>query len=426
MAVDHSAITDNSASKRIESIDVFRALTMMVMVFVNDLDTAGNSLIQNVPPRLGHGEGSSGLALADTVFPAFLFITGMAIPLAIERRREKGIPNLQIWKHILLRTIGLMIIGICMRNMRIFYWDDAEGIYALGGMNMHLWCVLLYVSFILIWNRYPLSQGLKHVFYLALRFCGIAMLACLIFIYRKGTPSAADEKLPFLDPAWWQSPNWYVLGKLGWAYLVCCGAYFIFRKQIAGMVGFLAMLLLLTTRKSGVLDCFVFLEPIGSYVSFDMVVGVSLYTAAGVIIGMLFQQYSPARIPKKRIIWILVFAAACYAAFMLCGTDKSQSSYWRFYMLAINSTAYAVLYILIDVCRIKRWAGFLLPVGRNVILVYFLSMAVHPLLYALGIHSINDYFNSGIVGIVRTVIYTVALTLLVSLLTTRCRMKLRL
>ena len=57
MAVDHSAITDNSASKRIESIDVFRALTMMVMVFVNDLDTAGNSLIQNVPPRLGHGEG---------------------------------------------------------------------------------------------------------------------------------------------------------------------------------------------------------------------------------------------------------------------------------------------------------------------------------------------------------------------------------
>ena len=420
MSDNHPAITDDSAPKRIDSIDVFRALTMMVMVFVNDLDTAGNSLIQNVPPRLGHGDGSNLIALADTVFPAFLFITGMAIPLAIERRREKGIPNLQIWKHIFLRTIGLMIIGISMGNMRVFYWNGAESRYALGGMNMHLWCVLLYVSFILIWNRYPISNGLKRVIYLALRFCGIALLACLIFIYRKGTPG--DDNQPFLDPAWWapnRYPNWYVLGKLGWAYLVCCGAYFVFRKHIAGMVGFLAMLLLLTTRKSGVFAGFGFLDPIGSYVSLDMIVGVSMYTSAGVIIGMLFQQYSPAKTPKKRIIWILVFAAASYAAFLLHGTGEFQ-------MLAISSTAYLLLYIFIDICRIKRWAGFLLPVGRNVILLYFISMAAHPLLYAMGIHSINDYFNSGIIGIVRTVLYTVILTLMVSLLTTRCRMKLRL
>ncbi len=171
---------------------------------------------------------------------------------------------------------------------------------------------------------------------------------------------------------------------------------------------------------------FPFLKTIDSYLSFNRVVGPSIYAVTGVIIGMLFQQYSPARTPKKRIIWILVFAAACYAIFLLCGTDKSQSSYWRFYMLAIISTAYVLLYWFIDVCRIKRWAGFLLPVGRNVILVYFLSHAVHPLLYAMGIHSINDYFNSGIIGIVRTVLYTVALTLLASLLTTRCHMKLRL
>ena len=426
MSDNHPAITDESSQRRVISIDVFRALAMIVMVFVNDLDTAGNSLIQNVPPRLGHGEGSSGLALADTVFPAFLFIVGMAIPLAIERRREKGISNLQIWKHILLRTAGLLMIGVCMGNMRVFYWNGAKGVYALGGMNMHLWCVLLYVGFILIWNRYLLANGLQRALYLSLRLGGIALLFYLIFIYRRGAPGAAETSPPLLDPAWWQSPDWYVLGKLGWAYLVSCGAYFIFRKQLAGMVGFLAMLLLLTTRKGGVFDFLDFLDPLGSYISLDMLAGVSTYTSAGVVIGMLFGKYSPAQTPRRRIIWIFVFAAAAYAVYFLHGSDKGQPSYWRFYMLAISSAVYAFLYWFIDVRGIKRWTNFLLPVGRNVILVYFISMAVHPLLYALGIHFINDYFNSGLVGIARTVFYSFALALLVAWLSTRCRVTLRL
>ena len=56
-------------SKRILSIDIFRGLTILVMVFVNDL--AGIKGLPwwnyHIPP------GEQGLTYVDVVFPAFLF-----------------------------------------------------------------------------------------------------------------------------------------------------------------------------------------------------------------------------------------------------------------------------------------------------------------------------------------------------------------
>ncbi len=57
---------------RIASIDILRALTMVLMIFVNDLWS-----LTNIPAWLGHVEkGVDGIGLADVVFPAFLFIVG--------------------------------------------------------------------------------------------------------------------------------------------------------------------------------------------------------------------------------------------------------------------------------------------------------------------------------------------------------------
>ena len=62
--------TRPTAQTRIASIDILRALTMVLMIFVNDLWS-----LTNIPDWLGHVErGVDGMGLADTVFPAFLFI----------------------------------------------------------------------------------------------------------------------------------------------------------------------------------------------------------------------------------------------------------------------------------------------------------------------------------------------------------------
>jgi len=57
-----------------------------------------------------------GMGLADWVFPGFLFIVGMAIPFSFSNRFSKGQDLAQVSKHIITRTISLLIIGVLMLN----------------------------------------------------------------------------------------------------------------------------------------------------------------------------------------------------------------------------------------------------------------------------------------------------------------------
>ena len=73
-------------SKRLLSIDVLRAITMLLMIFVNDV-----SGVKNIPEWIDHVKADAdGLGFADTIFPAFLFIVGFSLPLAIKNRIKKG------------------------------------------------------------------------------------------------------------------------------------------------------------------------------------------------------------------------------------------------------------------------------------------------------------------------------------------------
>jgi heparan-alpha-glucosaminide N-acetyltransferase len=71
---------------RLHSIDVFRAVTMFLMIFVNDVDA-----VTNIPEWIKHVDAhTDGLGFADTIFPAFLFIVGLSLPFAIRNRINKG------------------------------------------------------------------------------------------------------------------------------------------------------------------------------------------------------------------------------------------------------------------------------------------------------------------------------------------------
>ena len=69
--------------QRIVSIDAFRGLTILVMVFVNQL--AG---VSGVPQWARHMKADAdAMSFVDVVFPAFLFIVGMSIPFALNQRQ---------------------------------------------------------------------------------------------------------------------------------------------------------------------------------------------------------------------------------------------------------------------------------------------------------------------------------------------------
>src|SRR5579871_4525388 len=100
-------------SKRLLSLDALRGLTILVMIFVNDV--AG---VAGTPAWMKHIQppNADGMMFVDVVFPAFLFIVGTSIPFAIGGRLGRGEPMGRVWLHILGRTLSLLILGVFMVN----------------------------------------------------------------------------------------------------------------------------------------------------------------------------------------------------------------------------------------------------------------------------------------------------------------------
>ena len=200
----------NSLSKnRVVSIDILRALTMTLMIFVNDLWS-----LTGIPRWLEHSAAAEdGMGLADTVFPAFLFLTGMSIPLAINYRRSKGDSNHKIVFHIILRSIALLVMGLFLVNGE--YINEAA-----TGMQRVVWNSICCTCFILLWNAWPakLNKWITGT----LKVIAIIALFFLAWIYRGG-----EDKEVAGFRTWW----WGILGLIGWAYFVSAIIFTFFGKN---------------------------------------------------------------------------------------------------------------------------------------------------------------------------------------------------
>ncbi len=157
-------------TRRLASIDAFRAITMLLMIFVNDL-----VLVERVPEWLEHAkEGEDRLGLADTVFPAFLFIVGLSIPLAIRQGESKGMTKRDTLGHIFRRSFALLVMGLYAVN----YEEYTTGPALIG---KYAWLLIATIAFFLIWLDYPAvwSKGRKRLF----QGSGIILLAILAILH---------------------------------------------------------------------------------------------------------------------------------------------------------------------------------------------------------------------------------------------------
>jgi len=91
---------------RLMSLDVFRGATIASMMLVNN---PGNWSAVHAP--LLHADWH-GWTFTDTVFPFFLWIVGVAIPLSVTRRIEQGQSRRQLLGHALRRTVILFGLGL--------------------------------------------------------------------------------------------------------------------------------------------------------------------------------------------------------------------------------------------------------------------------------------------------------------------------
>ncbi len=373
------AAAGQTVSPRIASIDIFRGLTMLVMIFVNDL-----SSVRGLPWWNYHmPEDANGMTYVDMVFPAFLFALGLSIPLAAEQRLNKGASMGQLWWHVALRTGSLLVLGLILANAE-------KGDRGLIGLDNDLWMLTALIGAVLFWNVYPRSERYRALFQV-LKFSGLALMVAMFAIFRRTTEHG--------HAAWVDTSYWEILGLIGWTYLAVSILYVPTRRwRWAPLVWLVALLLLnvLTSAKwitfPNRLPFYVWPFESGALASIAM---------AGVVTSTIFvgvNRWLPFR--EKAISALLLAAAALAAGWILTplGISKIRATpTWCLYSVGSSVLLFTALFWICDVKKRTRWAAFVRPAGANTLLTYLLPDLPRFL---------ARHFDTGWPGVAKSVVFT--------------------
>ena len=108
--------------KRLVSLDFFRGATIVLMILVNNPGSWAH-----VYPPLLHAEWH-GWTPTDLVFPFFLFIVGVAIVLAYNKRISQGVDRRALAGKATKRTVILFALGLFMAAWPFFQFQPEFGI----------------------------------------------------------------------------------------------------------------------------------------------------------------------------------------------------------------------------------------------------------------------------------------------------------
>ena len=111
----------SATQDRLISLDVFRGLTIAGMVLVNNPGTWST-----IYGPLKHAEWH-GITPTDYIFPFFLFIVGVAIPIALTKRMQIGVTR-GVYLKILQRAATIFALGLVMSMIPFFQFNDTTGI----------------------------------------------------------------------------------------------------------------------------------------------------------------------------------------------------------------------------------------------------------------------------------------------------------
>lgn len=381
---------------RLLSIDIFRGLTMMVMIFVNDLASVKGLpwWTYHMPRRV------NGMTYVDMVFPAFLFIVGMSIPLAIRSRLNKDESRGRLWLHVLLRTISLVVLGLILANAE-------KGNAVRMGIAPNWWAFIALVGAFLFWNVYPRLPGL-HPVGRALKLLGLLVLLVMFAIFRRTTANGGT--------AWIDTSYWEILGLIGWAYLSACILYIPTRRWRWAPAAWFALLLALNVFASAgrlryVVHLPAFFWPFGSGAS-------CLIVMAGAVTTQIFLYPGARSTLRRRLSWALLFAGTSLVVGRLLtslGISKIRATpTWCLYCIAANVGIYVLLFWICDVKKWTAWARFIRPAGGNALTTYLVPDLYY---FAVAGTALTSYLTSGWPGVLRAIIFTILMLTIAALLT---------
>jgi hypothetical protein len=150
----------------------------------------------------------------DMVFPFFLFIVGMAMPLSSEQRLKRNASLPMLWLHVFIRSASLIVLGLILANAERVDPQRTGVSGALWGL-----CALIFACLYL--NVYPKSQ--RHLRYAGyLRAVGLVVVIVVFAIFRRITPNG---HVAWIDPGY---PE--ILGLIGYPYVAAAVLYIPTRR----------------------------------------------------------------------------------------------------------------------------------------------------------------------------------------------------
>ncbi|XP_036373307.1 heparan-alpha-glucosaminide N-acetyltransferase [Megalops cyprinoides] len=355
-----SPIPPTTTNSRLRSLDTFRGLSLVIMVFVN----------------YGGGrywffkhESWNGLTVADLVFPWFVFIMGTSISLSVSGALRRGVPRCRVFGKVLWRSLQLFLIGVLIINPNYclgpLSWDTLR----IPGVLQRLAFTYLAVAALeLLVARNRLDNIPTEVWWYSVRDIKLYWLAWLCVIAMETLWLCLTFLLPVPDcPTGYLGPGG--IGDFG-QYPNCTG----------GAAGYIDRWLLgenhvyQNPSSRVIYQSRLPYDPEGVLGSINSIVMAFLGLQAGKII--LHYKDLHSKIMTRFLMW--GFALGILSAILTkCSREEGvipiNKNLWSLsYVTTLSCFAFVVLVLIYYSVDVKRWwsgAPFFYP-GMNSILVY--------------------------------------------------------
>ncbi|XP_042328087.1 heparan-alpha-glucosaminide N-acetyltransferase isoform X2 [Sceloporus undulatus] len=346
--------------QRLRSLDTFRGLALIIMVFVN------------------YGGGKywffkhqswNGLTVADLVFPWFVFIMGTSISLSLSSMLRRGCSKWKLLGKILWRSLLLFLIGVIVVNPN----------YCLGPLS---------------WENLRIPGVLQRL------GCTYLVVAVLELLFAKPVPENSNPEIPcpaFQDIlTYW--PQWLFMIALEAVWLCltfllnvpgCPNGYLgpggigdfgKYPNCTGGAAAYIDHLLLGEKHiyqhpSSNVLyQTTVAFDPEGILGTINSVIMAFLGLQAGKI--LLFYKDQHRQIMLRFCVWSVIMGVIS-AVLTKCSKDQGfipvNKNLWSIsYVTTLSSFAFVLLmsiYYIVDVKKVWSGSPFFFP-GMNSILIY--------------------------------------------------------
>lgn len=381
---------------RLHAIDVFRALTMMLMIFVNDLWT-----LREIPKWLGHVPAAvDGMGLADVVFPAFLFIVGLSLPFAIDNRKSKGQDNLTIFRHIFLRSLALIIMGVYHVNLESYNRE-------LAFLPKQIWQIAATIGFFMVWLDYSKYSSPKKK--TIIQILGILVLLGLALLYKGGSVE---------NPQWMRFHWWGILGLIGWGYLVVATMFLLSMGKIQWLwVSFFFLLGFNITEELGYLE---WLKVIKPYIWLIDNGATPASCMGGVLVAMYYRElFRKGHLAKFWSISLgMVLVAIVFGLWTrpVWGIHKIGSSpSWVTICLGLSILAFLLIIWIVEIRGRKNWFDLIKPAGTSTLTCYLLPYIYYGVLGLTGLY-LPIVLRTGGIGIVKSLLFALLIIIITGFL----------